>query len=191
MADEDEAPEGAENQEGGAEAAAETKKKTKSGGGGFGPLLALLLVFVLAVVLVLGVLSLLGGASEETTEDEGPVEIKGALTELAQVVPLGDVMANVKGEAGRRYVKVTVDAWVYKDQMTAVNKPELINIMRQAMEERLSTYSMTSLNETIKHTSMRRAFEDEVNKELRRVMGTEGTDTVYIHEIVLTNLLIQ
>lgn len=180
MADEDQEPVDAESGNEGSE-----------GGGkaSMGPVVALLAVFLLGALLVFGLLSLLGGGSPE--EEQEPEQTEGALIDTAQVMPLGDVMANVKGEGGRRYVKVTVDVWVTKGDLSALNKPELQNIMRQAMEQRLASFTMTQLNSQYSASQLRRVFEDEVNKELRRVLGTVGTDKSYVREIVITNKLIQ
>lgn len=179
MADDD-------NEEKAASASAEGKPSV------LGPLLALLGVCVIGALLVVGVVSLLSSDSDSpNTTEVSPSLDEKPLMDRALPLPLGDVMVNVKGEGGRRYVKVTVEIWFPKEVQQDIERPEIRNRIIQAAEQRLSTFDMQELNSEFIHDTMSKAFADQINKELRIIYGKVGTDTVYVDDVVLTNLLVQ
>lgn len=166
--------------------AADTKQSV------LGPLLALFGVCVIGIVLVLAIITVLSGREDEPDDDDSPRQQQaGPLLDRALPMPLGDVMVNVKGEEGRRYVKVTVEIWYPRNLRQQVERPEIRNRIIQAAEQRLATFDMQELNSEFIHDTMSRAFQDQINKELRNVYGTVGTDTTYVEDVVLTNLLVQ
>ena len=158
-----------------------------------GPLLALIGVFLIGVVLVFGIFKVIGGAEvaaeEEDTSTTGTDQTP--LLDRAMPLDLGDVMVNVLGEGGRRYVKVTVQLWYPKELQQQVEAPEIRSRIIQAAEQRLGTFDLRELNSEFKHATIARAFQDQINKEMRLVYGTVGTDTTYVEEVVVTNVLVQ
>ena len=179
MADEENAP--AEG-----EAAAESGGK----GGGLGPIIALVLVAAVGAGIGAAAFMILG-ADEETVENIDEKSEKGPLTERSIAVPLGDILANVKGENGRRYVKVTIEVWVKKEEEPNINQPSILAMLRESLEERLHAFDMQNLANEYIHTSLRRIFKDEMDKKLRYILGKENTDVSYIEQVVLNNLLVQ
>jgi flagellar basal body-associated protein FliL len=178
MADDDEKPE---------DSSEEAPKK-----GSMGPLLALVGVFALGMMLVFGLWSVVAGGGppdDENAQDEN--EVQRPLLEKANLLELGDIMANVQGEQGRRYAKVTVGLWYPKEFSSDMGEPEILNIIIQACETRLASFDLKELNSEFARTTIARAFEDSIDKELRSVFATEGTDNTYVERLVLTNLLIQ
>lgn len=173
---------------------AEDANADKAGGKSsvLGPLLALLGVFVIGAILVFGVYRLLagGGPTEESAAQE-TLERQQPLINRAQPLSLGDVMVNVRGEGGRRYVKVTVELWYRNEFRNQVTREEIRNRLIKAAEQRLASFDMQELGSDFIHETMARTFLDQINKELRNIYGTVGTDTTYVEEVVLTNLLVQ
>ncbi|TVR14054.1 MAG: hypothetical protein EA401_05365 [Planctomycetota bacterium] len=157
-----------------------------------GPLVALLGVCIIGIVLVLAIITVLSGREDDPEdEDRSRQQQVGPLLDRALPMELGDVMVNVRGEEGRRYVKVTVEIWYPRSMRQQVERPEIRNRIVQAAEQRLATFDMQELNSEFIHETMSRAFQDQINKELRMVYGTTGTDTTYVEDVVLTNLLVQ
>ena len=158
-----------------------------------GPLLALIGVFLIGVILILGIMKVLnvkedqseGQTAGTTLNDQKP------LIERATPLVLGDIMVNVKGEGGRRYVKATVELWYPNEMKEEVEEPEIQNRIMQAASQRLATFDMRELNSEFAIPTISRAFMDQINKELRTVYGTVGTDTTYVEDVVITQLLTQ
>jgi flagellar basal body-associated protein FliL len=129
------------------------------------------------------------GAKHEEVAKHSPEH--NALVEKAVPFELGDVIANIKGQGGRRYVKISVTLWVPKNRMSDIQHEGIKQLMTQALEERLAQYDMEELgNEQIGRV-LRRAFVQEINRILRESFGTAGSDTVYVEQVVVTNKLIQ
>ena len=72
-----------------------------------------------------------------------------------------------------------------------MEKAEIRSRIIQAAEQRLGTFDLRELNSEFKHATIARAFQDQINKEMRLVYGTVGTDTTYIEDVVVTNVLVQ
>ena len=82
-----------------------------------GPLIGAHWSFLIGVVLVFGIFQVIGGADAAAEENEtvSSGEEQTPLLDRAMPLDLGDVMVNVLGEEGRRYVKVTVQLWYPKE----------------------------------------------------------------------------
>ena len=166
-------------------------KKNGGGGGGLGPIIAL--VVVLAVGLGLGAfVALLFTANETTGDDEEEAVAQvGKMWERAKALELMDLLANVRGEQGRRYVKVTVQIWVKTDDHPDVSREEVTPILKEALEEQLHTFNLEELGREFIHTTLRKSFEDKLNQQLREIMGDTDPERGYVEKISLTGLLVQ
>lgn len=158
-----------------------------------GPLLALIGVFLIGVMLIYGILQVLNGKEEQPEDQTAGTTLNNQKPLIKRATPLalGDVMVNVRGQDGRRYVKATVELWYPNEFKEQVEKPEIRNRIMQAASQKLATFDMNELTSEFAIPTIARAFMDQINKELRTVYGTVGTDTTYVEDVVITQLLVQ
>ncbi len=162
-------------------------------GGPMGPILALLAVVVLAVVFAWMLVSVFQGDEPEAgatrTDQAGPAS--GPIWDRWNQIEINEVLANVPGSGGRRYVKISVQLWVDKADFTNLSRPELAPIMREALIDRLRTYNLADLEGKNAHDMLRRAFEQELDKTLRDALGVSDPERRFVQRIVLTDHLVQ
>ncbi len=160
-------------------------------GSGVGQILALLVVLLIGAFLAYVLYGFIepGRATEDYQRQQQPEQ--QTLFESARLIALGDIMANVDEEQGRRYVKVTVDLWVPTDRVPDMTREGVDRILKQAMEERLAQWNLSELSNQSIYDIMKKAFVQEINKSMREVYGTTGTDISYVQRVVVSNKLIQ
>ncbi|MDA3959397.1 MAG: flagellar basal body-associated FliL family protein [Planctomycetota bacterium] len=173
----------------------DNKDKAADGGGGkgaMGPIIALVMVLLIGVGLGLVIKWAVSGeeVKEETTTRE--ITSSGPLWEQAQALDVGDIVANIQGESGRRYVKVNVQIWVKTEDAQSVSRPDLLPVLRETLQDKVRSYKMQELETGNVLDSLRRNFRDELNKRLREVMGeVDDPERTYVNKVVLDGFLIQ
>ena len=165
------------------------ESSTAKKGGLMAPVLALVVVLLVAGGLTYAVTAALT-AGEEPTDAESSV-MTGKLWERAKAHSLGDIMANVAGEGGSRYVKVTVQIWVPETYHTKIAEAEITAILKETLEESLHSYTMDQLNREYIHSGMRTEFDDELNEQLRTIFGILDPEVKIVERVVLNNLMVQ
>jgi flagellar basal body-associated protein FliL len=168
---------------------AEEADGSTKGGGMLVPIAALVVVLLLGGGAAYFVTSMI--TAEEPAEEDQKAVSTGKLWERAKAHSLGDIMANVRGEGGRRYVKVTVQIWVPGEYFAKVEDEFISAILKEALEQNLHAYTMDELGREFIHSSMRKSFEDELNEQLRDIFGILDPEVSIIEKVVLNNLMVQ
>jgi hypothetical protein len=130
-----------------------------------------------------------------------------SLLESAKELALGDLISNIKGKDGRRYVKVTCVLWIDHDLYEIViphvesgghggggNKDEggeVKRLLRMRMEEHLKSYDLDELNSQDVISRLRNGFRTEGDRELHKLFPAVGQEKRFVKEVVLNNLLLQ
>ncbi|MHC5067547.1 MAG: flagellar basal body-associated FliL family protein [Planctomycetota bacterium] len=160
-------------------------------GGGLGPILALALVLAVGVGVGFAINSLVQ-TDEDAAEEIVRGEDLGPLWERAKPLNMGDIVANVQGESGRRFAKVTVQLWVHAEDEIELQREELRPIMREVLTDKLRSYKLSELEADNAPDSLRRNFKEDLNRKLRQVFGmADDPDRTFITDIVLDGFLIQ
>ena len=167
----------------------EESTSSKKSGGLMAPVLALVVVLAVAGGLAYMVASTL--TASEALSDAEQVVTTGKLWERAKAHSLGDIMANVAGEGGSRYVKVAVQIWVPEQYFERISQPEITAILKETLEESLHSYTMDQLNREYIHSGMRTEFADELNEQLRTIFGILDPEVKIVERVVLNNLMVQ
>lgn len=169
-----------------------SEEAAPSKGPGLAPILALVAVVVVGVGLALVVQWVVspddqGDEQAQESEDAGMSLIK-----RAEPIDLDEIVANVQGESGRRYVKIRAQLWIGSEDVPALTDPKLMPIMKEVVRGTLSDYKMDELEAGNIDDSLRRNFKENLNKELREVLeGGVNPDRVFIERVVLADFLIQ
>jgi len=177
-----------------AEATAEApakKKKEKGSNAAIGPLLALLLVIGLGIAVAFFLKTLLV-ADDGDGEEDGTTEVEqvGPIWENHMAIELGEILANVKGERGRRYVKLDLQLWVKKDDFEQVGREEVIPSMRAAIQDELRSWGISDYEGEHIDETMRHQFVETLNKTLRDLFGEPNLERTYVDRVVF-NYLVQ
>lgn len=170
----------------------EQEGKASGGKGALGPILALVLVLLLGVGLGLAIKWAVSSDDEDDAASSTETASTGPLWDRAQSLDIGDIVANIQGESGRRYVKVHVQLWVKTADAPKVSRPDLQPLLRETLQDKIRTYKMQELETGNVLDSLRRNFRDELNKRLREIMGeVDNPERTYVTRVVLDGFLIQ
>lgn len=190
MADEDQNDSGS---------ASESKKSSDSKGGVVGPIVALIIVMGLGAGVALVFTWAIADKDKEDdkTEEEQLNQLTTTtdnnkpLFETQVPVELGEVLANVNHEQGRRYLKVGLQLWVKSEDSQDMLRPELLPMMIEVVREHLRTYDMQQLDHESVTLSIKRQVRDALNKLLREILAAKEPDRKYVQRVVLSDFLVQ
>lgn len=161
-------------------------------GGSLGPVLALVAVVVVAVIAAWLVVSAFqGGEADAPARSERERVASGPIWDRWNQIEINEVLANVPGSGGRRYVKVSIQLWVDRSDFQRVSRMELQPIMREALIDRLRNYNQADLESKNAHDMLRRAFEQDLDKALRDALGVTDPERRFVQRVVLTDHLVQ
>ena len=169
----------------------------KSGGGALGPIVAVILVMLLGAGVALAFTWALTDADDDA-DPANPTTVEGdrdqdrqPLIDTHVAIELGEILANVSHEQGRRYVKVSVQVWVKKEDSAQLLRPEYQPMMQEVVREHLRTYDLNQLDHESVTLSIKRQVQEAMNKVLREVMAASDPERRYIEKVVLQNFLVQ
>jgi flagellar basal body-associated protein FliL len=168
-----------------------------------GPLAAVVVLLGIGAGLALFVTNvILPKKTPPKTEQPGRETILGdpLLTETEQISFM-DLLTNVQGEKGRRYVKVTCIVCVSKNDMEkivpyyggegAVVDGPIKRSLRMALEEHLKTYDLEALTAPNIYMRLKSGFKTALENQLKTIFPETQPDYRYVKDIILNNLLVQ
>ena len=200
---------------------AKAATKPKAGGGG-------MMMPMVAVLLTLGVgaggayvgVGMLFPAKPAAAGAEGThgVEAAGHGTEGgkgghgdnllhgATEVVLGEIMSNVRGQAGRRYIKLNISMWLEKTVAASLSggggggdhggggggAGESVNrILQSQLEEHLKTYELDEFSDPNINRNLDRGFRQIIEKELHDLYPEIPKETKLVQRIIITGMVVQ
>jgi flagellar basal body-associated protein FliL len=165
-----------------------------------GPLAAVVVLLGIGAGLALFVTNVLlpkkVAGKTEFAGHEAPVD-ESLLTETEQV-PFMDLLTNVQGEKGRRYVKVTCILLVSKNDLEkivpytggSVDGP-IKRSLRMTLEEHLKTYDLEALTAPNIYMRLKSGFRTSLENQFKTIFPDTQPDYRYVKDIILNNLLVQ
>ncbi len=202
----------------GAKAAA----KPKGGGGGMMmPMVAVLLVVGVAAGGAYAAVGMLfpakpaeegahgaeaGAHGTEAGAEGGKAAHGDNLLHGATEVVLGEIMSNVRGQAGRRYIKLHIAMWLEKNVATNLSggggggghggggggAGESVNrILQSQLEEHLKTYELDEFSDPNINRNLDRGFRQIIEKELHDLYPEIPTETKLVQRIIITGMVVQ
>ena len=175
----------------------EEKATKEKGGGALGPIIAMILVMAVGA----GVALVLASAiSDDDAEEEvaDPTQVEGTgegpskpWHEVKTSIDLGEILANVSHEQGRRYVKVAVQVWVKQEDSQLLMRPEYLPVMQEVVQEHLRTYDLQQLDHESVTFQIKRQVQEAMDKKLREILASTDPEKQYIEQVVLQNFLVQ
>lgn len=187
-----------------ADAAVEEKKEgaeeaAQSGGkgGSLGPLLGLVAVVLVAVIGAWMLAKSLAADPVEPADGTGTAggegvedKPKGPVWDEESPVDLGEILANVNKEGGRRYVKATVQIWVKTSDTEVVNRPDVLPSLVAAVQDRMRSYSMDDFQRVNQKETMNQDFTTVIDRTLREMTRAEDRERRFVTRVVF-NFLVQ
>lgn len=168
-----------------------TDTATGKKGGNLGPLIALIAVIALGVGIAWFLQDLL--APEPVTEEETEateIDKQGPIWKDMIAVDLGEILANVKNEGGRRYVKLELQIWVDQEDHPKIARPDVRPSLIAAIQSRLRSWTMDDYHSDNQSETMRYEFRKVLDKTLRELFREPDIERTYVRRVVL-NYLVQ
>jgi hypothetical protein len=129
----------------------------------------------------------------------------GSILAHAVAFPIGDLMTNVRGQQGRRFIKMTCVLWMDHDAVAktasggggghggsgADPADNIKAILQAAFEEHLKTYDLEDLTSVNIYKLLERNFKEITDRELRALYPDIKSTEPIVARVVLTNMLVQ
>jgi len=188
-----------------AAAAAAAKGTAKKGGGMMGTLAAGALLVGVGVGLGTYVSGLFTTIKTEGAVVHGAEEHKATHTGIEHLseINMPDLMANIRNQAGRRYIKVSSSFWLNHEDANKVGLSDgagghgggggnnVKRIVQMALEEHLRSYDIDELTGPNISLQLKKGFKDRIEKTMHELFPAFKEDHEFVHRVVLTNLLVQ
>jgi hypothetical protein len=132
--------------------------------------------------------------------------VHGGIEHLTEV-NMPDLLANIRNQAGRRYIKVSSSFWMNHEDATKVGLAgeggghgggggggggdNVKRIIQMALEEHLRSYDIDELTGPNISLQLKKGFKDRVEKTFHELFPAFAEDHEFVHRVVLTNLLVQ
>ena len=117
---------------------------------------------------------------------------------------LGDLTSNVRGQQGRRFVKMNCVLWVEPEVAAHLGGggggahgggggggENIKRILQAAFEEHLKTYDLDELSGPNIYRLLEKSFKEIAEREFRALFHDLKTDRPLVAKVVLTGLLVQ
>jgi len=140
---------------------------------------------------------------EGTGKDGKGGAAHGSILAHAVAFPIGDLMTNVRGQQGRRFIKMTCVLWMDHEVVTKTaggggpgssgpNPADNIKAILQAsFEEQLKSYDLEDLTSVNIYKLLERNFKEITDRELRALYPDIKSTEPIVRRVVLTNMLVQ
>jgi flagellar basal body-associated protein FliL len=193
-----------------AAAAAVAAGPAKKSSGMMGTLAAGVVLVGLGVGLGIYVAGLFTTIKTEGAAVHAVEEHKAAHTGIEHLseISMPDLMANIRNQAGRRYIKVSSSFWLNHEDATKVGLAgeggghggggggggggnNVKRILQMALEEHLRSYDIDELTGPNISLQLKKGFKDRIEKSLHELYPAFKDDHEFVHRVVLTNLLVQ
>jgi flagellar basal body-associated protein FliL len=186
------------------EAAVAEKKEAAAGeaapaagkGGSLGPLLGLVAVLLVAVGAAWFIAGSLAAEPVKPLDEDGAATAGGEAKPQGPVwddespIDLGDILANVNKEGGRRYVKATVQIWVKTTDAEVAGRPDILPSLVAAVQDRLRGYTMEDFQRENQKETMNHDITTIVDKTLRDLTRSPDRERSFVTRVVF-NYLVQ
>jgi flagellar basal body-associated protein FliL len=190
-----------------AAAAAAAKGTAKKGGGMMGTVAAGVVLVGIGVGMGTYVSGLFTTIKTEGAEVHGAEEHKAIHSGIEHLseIKMPDLMANIRNQAGRRYIKVSSSFWLNHEDAVKVGLSDggggghggggggdnVKRIVQMALEEHLRSYDIDELTGPNISLQLKKGFKDRVEKTMHELFPAFKEDHEFVHRVVLTNLLVQ
>lgn len=117
---------------------------------------------------------------------------------------IGDLVTNVRGQQGRRFVKMTCVLWMNQDVITKVSGggggghgggadpvDDIKNILKSSFEEHLKSYELDDLTGINIYKLLERNYKEITERELRGLFPDLKSDQPMVSRVVLTSMIVQ
>ena len=141
------------------------------------------------------------GAGKEGKEGAGA---HGSILAHAVAFPIGDLMTNVRGQQGRRFIKMTCVLWMDHEVVAKTSggggghgssgpdpADNIKAILQAAFEEQLKSYDLEDLTSVNIYKLLERNFKEITDRELRALYPDIKSTEPIVSRVVLTNMLVQ
>ena len=193
-----------------AAAAAVAKGTAKKGGGMMGTVAAGVVLVGIGVGMGTYVSSLFTTIKTEGAAVHGAEEHKATHSGIEHLseINIPDLMANIRNQAGRRYIKVSSSFWLNHEDAIKVGLSDgadghggggggggggdnVKRIVQMALEEHLRSYDIDELTGPNISLQLKKGFKDRIEKTMHELFPAFKEDHEFVHRVVLTNLLVQ
>jgi hypothetical protein len=121
----------------------------------------------------------------------------GALLRASGEFDLEDLMSNVRGQQGRRFIKMGCVLWVESTTLKKMQSSggaapgeNVKRILKAAFEEHLKTYDLEDLTGINIYKLLEKSFKEIADRELRSLFDKLPSEPL-VNRVVLTNMLVQ
>lgn len=127
----------------------------------------------------------------------------GSLLHSSAEFDLGDLMSNIRGQQGRRFIKMSCVVWLDAKVQAkvaggggghgggATPGENVKRIIQAAFEEHLKSYDLDDLTGINIYKLLEKGFKEIAERELRGLYPEFATQPTLVSKIVLTNMLVQ
>lgn len=142
-----------------------------------------------------------GAASTASAAAVAPTEGRSLLAEAHEIV-LPDLLSPIKGQQGRRYIKVSPALWIVTADAKAMGLlgtgeggrgagNEIKRMLQMSLEEHLKRYDLEEFTGPNIYDQLKQGFAKEVEKTLHDLFPAYPPDHRFVKRVVLTNLTLQ
>lgn len=141
------------------------------------------------------------GGEEGKGAAKGGHSAPGALLHAAGEFDLEDLMSNVRGQQGRRFIKMNCVLWIESTTLKKMTSgggghgggtpgEDVKRILKAAFEEHLKTYDLEDLTGINIYKLLEKSFKEIADRELRSLYEKLPSEPL-VNRVVLTNMLVQ